>query len=74
MKFKFNYVKHSHGSLRWRAYCVVTELIEGKEVRVKLESMPSMFKFGATWSLKRLIRQHYASGCRKECFSQIVKV
>ena len=74
MRLEFHYVKATHGCFPWSAYTLVTELVEGRETRTKLEVTLCNSKWGARYALKKLVRQHIKSGLRKAHHSEVVNI
>ena len=78
MKLEVDYKRRSYGPFKWSASTVVTQRDPDSSAfiptKLKIESSYSSTKWGATWSLKRKVRDHLKSNQTVKRFTEIVEL
>ena len=78
MKLEVHYKRDTHGPCKWTAYTIVTQRDPDSSAfiptKLKIESSYSSTKWGATWSLKRKVRDHLKSNQTVKRFTEIVEL
>ena len=77
MKLEVHYTRKSFGPFKWSARTVVTQRDQAGSFmpghKIVIESEPSSTKWGATWSLKRRVRDHIRSNQTIQHFSEVIQ-